>query len=158
MKYKAALFDLDGSDKRTESHHQIHQRKGDSQSGDGHRAHTAADEDAVDDIVDRNGHTGDDGRDGILEQQFAYRLHTQSHRVVAHRFGQLLRSGCRRIGGVAMLSTGKIHTTEDMQIIYKISENRRYVSVKSCNFAPATIPLPLADNSLRGRPTLRNFQ
>ena len=58
---------------------QVHHREGDGQARDGHGAYAVADEDAVDDVVERHDGHADDGRDGVLQQQLADRL--RAHEV-----------------------------------------------------------------------------
>lgn len=48
---------------------QIHQREGDGQARNSHGAYAVADEDAVDDVVERHDGHADDGGDGILYEQ-----------------------------------------------------------------------------------------
>lgn len=62
-----------GGNKRAESHHKIHQRQCNGKSGDCHGAHSPSDEYTVDDVVDADGDTRDDGRNGILHKELANR-------------------------------------------------------------------------------------
>ena len=65
-----------------ESRRQVHQREGDGQARDGHGAHTVADEDAVDDVVERHDGHADDGGDGILHEQLPDAFGTEYVRIV----------------------------------------------------------------------------
>lgn len=57
------------ADHRAESRGDVHQRQGDGQSRDGQRPDAMTDEDAVDDVVERRRGRGDDGGDGISQEQ-----------------------------------------------------------------------------------------
>ena len=61
---------------------QVHQREGDGQTCNGHGTHAVADEDAVDDVVQRHDGHADDGGDGILQQQFPNAFCTEQMRIV----------------------------------------------------------------------------
>ena len=61
------------ADQRAHRDGQVHQRESHGQAGDGGRAHPGdmADVGAVDHIVKRSRHLGDDARDGVLAQECA---------------------------------------------------------------------------------------
>lgn len=86
------LPQADGRDGRAACRHevaegrrQVHQREGDGQARDGHGAHAVADEDAVDDVVERHDGHADDGGDGILHEQLPDAFGTEYVRVVHKR-------------------------------------------------------------------------
>lgn len=62
-----------GGNQRAEGHYKIHQRQRNGKSGDCHGAHSPSDEYTVDDVVDADGDTRDDGRNGILHKELANR-------------------------------------------------------------------------------------
>ena len=64
---------------RAEGRREVHQREGERQTRDGERAHAVADEDAVHHVVERRGRHGNDGRHGILHEQFANTLGSELH-------------------------------------------------------------------------------
>ena len=59
------------ADERSERRGEVHQREGERQSRNGHRSDAQPDEDAVDHVVQRRGRHGDNGRYGVLDEQFA---------------------------------------------------------------------------------------
>ena len=62
---------------RTKGGRDGHEWIGERKAGDGVGTHTLPDEDAIDNVVERRGHHGDDGRQSILEQESAHGLFTQ---------------------------------------------------------------------------------
>ena len=59
------------SDHRAEGGGECHEGIGERQAGNGELAHALADENGIDDVVERRSHHGDDGGQGILEQKRA---------------------------------------------------------------------------------------
>ena len=55
----------------SECRSQVHEREGDGEAGDGQWSYALPNENAVHHIIDRGSGHGNDGRDGVLHQQFA---------------------------------------------------------------------------------------
>ena len=70
---------------RAEGNDEVHQRKRDGKSGNAQSTHAVADEDAVDDVVERGDCHPDDGGDGVLQEQLADGLGAEYVRVVVHK-------------------------------------------------------------------------
>ena len=76
------------ADHRSESSRNRHERIGQCQPRDGIRSHCLSDEDAVDDIVERRHHHGNNGRERILHQEFRNGLFAKCIEFI----GSVLRS------------------------------------------------------------------